>query len=396
MRVLRRLQSIPPLPMATFFFVMGITGTRPIVPLYSIDIGISPEELGILVAVFAFVPLLLASFAGSLMDRHGMGRALVLGGVVGAIGLVLPFIAGGRTGLYISQLVAGTGFTIFILAAQNQSGRFATSPWAREQSIAIFSMGVALGSLIGPFIGGFVAQYLGYDWAFLILALPALLSTGFVIPLIAQDKTYNARQPASAHSASFGNPRKIFGYHRYMFRAFLVSSLILMGKDMFVAYFPLYALSLSISAAWVGVIIGLHNAGGVVMRFFLLPIVRLVGKNKVIILSIAFAGISFLALPFTESVAGLIIVSVAIGLGLGLGQPLSITRTIALSPQSKVGEVLGFRLACNRLTQVLTPLAISGVVVLTGVSGVFVLLGLVLSFGSTRISVPEHEEERAG
>ena len=121
------------------------------------------------------------------------------------------------------------------LRRKNQSGRFATSPWAREQSMAVFSMGVALGSLIGPFIGGFVAQYLGYDWAFLILALPALFSTGFVIPLMAQDKTYSAGQPASTHSASFGNPRRIFGYHRYMFRAFLVSSLILMGKDMFVA-----------------------------------------------------------------------------------------------------------------------------------------------------------------
>lgn len=381
--------------MATFFLVMGITGTRPIVPLYSIDIGISPEELGILVAVFALVPLLLASFAGSLMDRHGMGRALVLGAIVGAIGLVLPFIVSGKPGLYTSQLVAGTGFTIFILAAQNQSGRLATSPWAREQSIAVFSMGVAIGSLIGPFIGGFVAQYLGYHWAFLILTLPALLSTGFVIPLMAQDKNHHAGQPASTQSASFGNPRKIFGYHRYMFRAFLVSSLILMGKDMFVAYFPLYALSLGISAAWIGIIIGLHNAGGVVVRFFLLPMMRLVGKNKVIMLSIALAGISFFALPFTESVAGLIIVSVAIGLGLGLGQPLSITRTIALSPPSKVGEVLGFRLACNRLTQVLTPLAISGVVVLTGVSGVFVLLGLVLTYGSTRISVPDDEEERA-
>ena len=44
----------------------------------------------------------------------------------------------------------------------------------------------------------------------------------------------------------------------------------------------------------------------------------------------------------------------------------------------------------------LTPLAISGVVVLTGVSGVFVLLGFVLTYGSTRISVPEREEEARG
>ena len=393
--MLERFHSIPPVPIASFFFVMGIMGTRPLVPLYSLEIGIGPEELGILVAVFALVPLLLASIAGSLMDRHGMGRALVLGALVGAIGLILPFFVGGRPGLYISQLVTGTGFTIFILAAQNQSGKFATSAWAREQAVAIFSMGVALGSLIGPFIGGFVGQYVGYDWAFLILGMPALGSVGFVLQLMTSDRVARTSDMKQApEPASFGNPRKIFGYHTYMFRAIMVSSLILMGKDMFVAYFPLYAISLGISVSWIGIIIGLHNAGGVVMRFFLLPIVKLFGKDKVVMLSIAFGGAGFLLLPLTESLAGLIVVSVAIGLGLGLGQPLSITRTIALSPPTKVGEVLGFRLACNRFTQVVTPLAVSGIVLFTSVTGVFVLLGLALTVGSTRISVPE-EEERA-
>lgn len=393
--MLERFHSIPPVPIASFFFVMGIMGTRPIVPLYALEIGISPEELGILVAVFAIVPLVFASIAGSMMDRHGMGRALVLGALLGTAGLVLPFFAVGRLGLYVSQLVVGTGFTIFILAAQNQTGKTAKSSWAREQAIAVFSMGVALGSLFGPFIGGFVGQYAGYDWAFLILGLPALGAVVFVFPLISSDRSEKEARAEIPHTPSFGNPRKVLGYHRFMFRAILVSSLILMGKDMFVAYLPVYATSLGISASWIGIIIGLHNAGGVVVRYFLIPIVQAIGKNKVIMLSIAFGGGSFLLLPFIESIPGLIIVSVAIGLGLGIGQPLSISRTIALSPPTKVGEVLGFRLACNRFTQVVTPLAISGIVVLTGVTGVFILLGAILTLGSTRLSVPEEEERPA-
>lgn len=390
--MLERFHSIPPVPIASFFFVMGIAGTRPLVPLYSIEIGISPEEIGILVAVFALVPLVLASIAGSLMDRHGMGHSLVLGAAVAAVGLILPFFAGGRLGLYISQLVAGTGFTIFILAAQNMSGKFATSALAREQAVAVFSMGVALGSLFGPIIGGLVGQYVGYDWAFLVLGLPAVGAVGFVFPLMTADRLGKQERVDLPHGTSFGTHRTILGYHRFMFRAILISSLILMGKDMFVAYFPLYATSLGVSASWIGIIIGLHNAGGVIARYFLIAIVQAFGKNRVIMFSIAFGGVSFLALPLIESIPGLIIVSVAIGLGLGVGQPLSITRTIALAPATKVGEVLGFRLACNRFTQVVTPLAVSGIVLLTGVTAVFVLLGVILTLGSTRISVPESEE----
>lgn len=388
--MLERFHSVPPVSVASFFFVMGVMGTRPLVPLYSAEIGIGPGELGVLVAVFALIPLLLSSVAGSLMDRHGTGRALVMGGLVGALGLLLPFAWTGRTGLYISQLISGTGFTVFILAAQNQSGKVAVDTWARERAVAVFSLSVALGSFFGPFLGGFISEYAGYDWGFLMLGMPALAAVGFVFPLMKSDRIGNASEAqAKAEAFKMNNPASILRYHRYMFRAILVSSLILMGKDLFVAYFPLYAISVGISASWIGIIIALHNGGGVVMRYFMLPLVGLIGKNRVIIWSIAFGGIGFMILPLISNVAGLAAISLAIGLGLGLGQPLSITRTINLSPPNKVGEVLGFRLACNRFTQLVTPLAVSGVVLVTGVSGVFVLIGIVLTIGSTRISVPE-------
>ncbi|MCR8725296.1 MFS transporter [Frigidibacter sp. ROC022] len=394
--MLKHFQSIPPVPIASFLFVTGIQGTRPLIPLYSQQIGVGPEELGILVAVFALIPLLLASVAGSLMDRHGMGRALVLGGLAGAIGLLLPFIAPGRAGLYVSQLIAGTGFTVFMLAAQNQSGKSAGDGWSRERAVAVFSMGVALGSFVGPFIGGIVGEHVGYDRAFLLLGLPALAAVGFVLPQMRADRLET--RPATEGAAgprTLGNPLRVLGYHRYMLRAIMVSSLILMGKDLFVAYFPLYALSAGLSASSIGIIIALHNGGGVVMRYFMLPLVRILGKDRVIVLSIGFGGLGFLVLPLFSSPVALTLIALAIGLGLGVGQPLSITRTMNLSPPDKIGQVLGFRLACNRFTQLVTPLAVSGVVLFTGVSGVFVLIGLVMSIGSTRISIPEGEERPA-
>lgn len=389
-------RRFPVVAVATFFFVMGAMGSRPVVPLYAVELGIGAGEIGVLVAVFALIPLLLATVAGSWMDRHGMGRALVWSAAIGGLGLVLPFLVPGRTGLYLSQLVAGSGFTVFILAGQNLAGRGARDVWQRERSVAVFSLGVALGSLLGPLIGGLLGDHMGYGWSFLVLGLLSLLSIGFAVPLIDGDRRSEERRQQAAAPASLRNPLRILGYHPYMGRAFLVSVLILIAKDMYVAYFPLYALAAGLSASWVGVIIAVHNGGGVVMRFLMLPLVRLLGKNRLIMITILFSGACFLALPLTGELIPLAAISLLMGLGLGIGQPLSITRTFNLSPPDRIGEVLGFRLACNRFTQLVTPLVVGGLVTVAGVSGIFVIIGAILVAGSTRISVPAGAERPAG
>ena len=388
---------VPPVATAGLLYFAGAMGTRPLVPLYAVELGIGPEEIGVIVAVFAVIPLVLAAVAGSWMDRHGTGRALVASVLVGAAGLALPALLPGRTGLYLSQLIAGTGFTVFVLAAQNHIGRDAPDAWSRERSMAVFSMGVALGGLAGPLVGGFSADGLGFRTAFAILALAAVAALPLVWRLARGD---GAAEAASAGrppnpAPSLRAPLRVLGYHPYLGRAMLISSLILMGKDMYVAYFPVYAQAAGLGASMIGLIVALHNGGGVVMRFALLPMVRLMGKDRVIILSLLAAAACFVVLPLFEGAVALAAISLVMGMGLGIGQPLSITRTINLAPSDKVGEVLGFRLACNRFTQVVTPLAVGGLLFFTGVPGVFLAIGAVIGAGSTRLSVPE-EVERAG
>jgi len=95
----------------------------------------------------------------------------------------------------------------------------------------------------------------------------------------------------------------------------------------------------------------------------------------------------------TGNVPLLTLISLAIGMGLGVGQPLSISTTVTLSPAAKVGEVLGFRLTCNRLTQVVTPLSFGGIAIFTGVMGIFWVIGGILIVGCTRISIPNEQEK---
>lgn len=403
-------RSIFYLVVATLFMHSAIAGTRPLIPLYAVSLEIGVGEVGVLVAAFSLLPLLIATSAGAWMDSHNTAHALVLGATLAILGLMLPFFFPGRAGIYAAQVISGFGFTIYLLGAQSQAGSPGKDTWTRERHIALFSMCVALGGLAGPMMSGYLADQLGAGVTFMIMSATGGLGLfPLVVMLLHQRRRDEFASPirsdrvsgdtcrkAPSRRSVWPEPRRILRYNPYMPRAFLVSVLILMAKDMYVAYFPIYALAAGISVTWIGIIIAAHNSGGVVMRVLMLPLVRAFGKNRVIITSVLFSGLALLVLPFANGVVALLAVSLAMGLGLGIGQPLSISRTINLSPSDKVGEVLGFRLTLNRLTQVVTPLSFGAVVLVTGIPGVFWILGLIITFGSSRLSVPEEAESGGG
>lgn len=381
---------------ATFFFFVGAVGTRPLVPLHGATLGVGPAELGVLVALFALIPVLFTTVYGRWLDSHGCVPAMIASITIGSIGLFIPALMPGREGLYLSQLVAGTGFTAYVLAAQKYVGQNSADLWARERNIAVFAMGVALGSLVGPLVAGVGADFAGFLIAFLFLGAVGLGGLLFLLPLLASDGAAARAKPKAVVGESRGrNPLRIFGYNPYLGRAFLISALILMGKDMYIAYFPLYGIEVGLSATAIGAIIALHNAGGVVMRFFMLPLVRVIGKNRVVVWSVVGSGMFFLLIPLFGDIWVLAALSLAVGLGLGLGQPLAITTTMNLSPPDKVGEVLGFRLMLNRLTQFVAPLGFAGASFVMGVSGTFVILGALMLVGSFRVKIPDDAEVAA-
>jgi len=391
---------------AAFFFFAGVNGARPLVPLYGASLGVGAGELGVLVMMYALLPLLFTSRFGRWLDNHGNLPAILLALGVTVLGLLFPVLFPGRVGLYLSQVVVGSGFTAFILAGQKFVGQTAPDLWARERGIARFTVSIALGGLFGPLLGGLVVDWLGYQAAFGLMAVFALGAVAVVVPLLFGPAAQARATEAGRERASPAAPPppqgilarylRVFDYNPYMGRAFMVSVLILMGRDMYIAYFPFYATAAGLSASVIGALIAAQNGGAVVVRLFLLPLVRLVGKNRVVVWSIALGGVLFLTIPLFDGVWMLALVSVLIGSALGIGQPLAITTTMNLSPADKVGEVLGFRLMLNRLSQVLGPLGFAATATVSGVSGVFLVVGVLMLAGSTRLSIPADAEAQAG
>ena len=356
----------------TFGIYLILSATRPLISLYAASLGANTLDVGLLAAVYALLPLLLAMHVGKLSDAIGDRLPVVMGSTGMALGLVIPFAAQSLWALYLTQIIVGVSQLLCMVSVQNLIGKI-SSIENRDQQFAIFTLSASVGNLIGPVCGGYLADQYSYAVTFLIAGVAGVfpLALGFLLPIIKGVAKTLAKQSSALHFLKKPAIR----------RAMATSALVLYSRDIFIVYFPLFASDAGLSGTTIGWIISVQAFAQIVVRFFLARLCDSFGRNHVLFVSILVAGIAFLWMPMTADVWVLGLLSGLMGLGLGCGQPLSISTTYSASPKDRTGEVLGLRLAVNRFSQLVAPVffgglgAFGGLVLVFYVSGVFLMGG---------------------
>jgi predicted MFS family arabinose efflux permease len=366
------------------FFMAGILGTRPLVPLLSSELGASTAEIGLIVASFSFLPLLLAIQLGRWIDKIGSKKPLFLGTFVGSLALLLPTFFNSIAGIVSSQIIAGIAQTLFAVSAQSVVGN-TKDALTREKNVAVFTIGVAMGSLFGPLVGGVLSDWVGYSLAFSFLGVVGLISSPLVF-LLQKDEVEDR-----VSGKSSAQKRNIFELLNIpnLRKAFLISALVLIAKDLYIAYFPLLAKGYGLSSTTIGTLIAINAGSGIIIRSVMPKLIESFGRNNVILASVFCSGIAFALIPVTDSILILSLISFILGVGLGIGQPLSISTTIHSLPKDRVGEGLGLRISFNRLTQVTAPVFFGTMAGFIGIGGIFIMCGFLIVIGSTQTRINE-------
>lgn len=362
----------------TLSFHTMVNITRPLITLYASQLGAGTFEIGILTAAFAFFPLIFAIHAGKISDQVGDRVPILFGSIGCTIGMTLPFFYPTMGSLYASQIIVGMAHLFIAVSLQNVLGH-ASSKETRDQYFSIFSMFVAIGAFIGPIIGGYLAEHLSYALAFLISSLIGIIPVAFsfFIPVIRVQQV-KVKEEVAIHSTS---PLALLKLP-LLRKALATSALVLYSKDIFVAYFPLLGQHFGLAASEIGWIIAIQGLAMVAVRLFLAKLTHKYGRNFVLLASILTAGVSFILVPIAGHVYLFGLLSAIMGIGLGCGQPLSMTTTYNASPKTRTGEVLGLRLASNRLSQLIAPLVFGVIGTWGGLLTVFYMSGLFLIGGA--------------
>ncbi|WLD93706.1 MFS transporter [Alkalihalobacillus sp. AL-G] len=376
--------------LTSLLFMLGIIGTRPLVSLYSYELNASPLQIGIIIALFPLLPLVLAIRLGKMVDKFGYRIPLIFSTLFGSVAIMIPMFMPNLIGVYLSQIIAGITQTIFAVSAQSFIGSF-TDESESDRQLMRFSIGVAIGSFLGPLLSGIISDEWGYPAAFGISGCIAILG-GVVALLLAENKEHSASgvRSASGLQSSF-SLLKISNIKK----AILISVLVLLGKDIFIAYFPLLALEYGFSSTVIGIVISINAAAGILIRWSMPYLIRRFTRNIVVIGSIVCSGLCFIAISFFGNSVILIILSFLLGMGLGIGQPLSISTTMHALPRNRIGEGLGLRLTANRFTQLSGPVILGMIAEFTNISTIFLIIGIFILTGATKTKISSKESHQA-
>src|SRR6266446_7168213 len=124
-------------------------GSKVLVSLDALHFGANSFMVGVLAALYAVFPLLLAVYAGRISDRIGVRYPILLGSVGITAGLVLPALQGGLFTLFLCPTLIGLGQIFFHVSIHNAVGSIG-DPADRAKNFSTFSLGQSVATFIGP------------------------------------------------------------------------------------------------------------------------------------------------------------------------------------------------------------------------------------------------------
>jgi len=354
---------------------VAFVGARMATVLFAHDLGASAFTTGLLLSLFAALPMLLSVATGRLIDRAGPARPLAWAFIALVAGNALPFMVPELWILFLSSTVSGTAFMLVHIAMNSVFGAYG-GPERRAMNFSWLALGFAFSGAAGPLVAGYAIEGLGYARAFLILA---------AFPVLALALLWLRRHPLPRpERAAPGKRSGVMDLLRVaaLRRMFLVSALLAMGWDLYSFLLPLYGAQIGLAASTIGVVMSTFAAATFVVRLAMPFLIRRIRQWIVIASAMAVSGAAYLLFPLVEQVPALMALSFLLGLGLGCAQPVIMSLLYEASPPGRQGEVVGVRTLTLNASHTFIPLASGALSAALGMAPVFVLLAAGLLTGA--------------
>ncbi len=179
-----------------------------ILPLYLTSMKATPEQVGLYFKVFSFIPLALQILGGWISDSLGRLKSIAFGsaaGVLSYVGLILAptwqwVLLGEGLGAVTRSLV-GPSFSAFIAEESSEKNR------ARTYGITETVFGIV--TVIGPPLGGFLVDTLGFKKMLMIAAM--IYTAATIIRIFMARRAASHEQKTSTGKLSFTTLKKNLG-----------------------------------------------------------------------------------------------------------------------------------------------------------------------------------------
>ncbi|MEK4698233.1 multidrug efflux MFS transporter NorA [Solibacillus sp. FSL R7-0668] len=217
-----------------FIAFLGIGLVIPVLPTLMNELGISGTTVGYLTATFAIAQLIVSPFAGKAVDKYGRKIMIVLGLFIFGISEFLFGLGKTIEVLFISRVLGGIS-AAFIMPAVTAFIADITTMETRPKALGYMSAAISTGFIIGPGIGGFLAD-IGTRVPFYFAG--ALGTTAAILSIIL------LREPQRNEENTENAPTQKSGFKRIFsqmyFIAFILIFVASFGLAAFESFFSLF------------------------------------------------------------------------------------------------------------------------------------------------------------
>ena len=311
------------LMIVNFFQSMAAFMANTTIPVFADHLGASTALVGVCVSSFAATALLIRPFAGPAFDSFSRKRLLLIAQAIICASLALYGIVNSLPALVAVRLLHGIGIGCSGPLAMSLVSEFL--PASRFASgISIYTLAQSFAQVIGPAVGLWLVDTLGFSHAY-FLAASCLL--------VAMCGIFIVKEPERNRLPYEFKVSRMFA--REALDKALALMLLATSFSCTASYLVLYGNLLGVEG--VGLYFTVYAACLIVTRPVLGNLADHFGAPRVLVAGVLFFAASYLALSGAHDMTGLLIAAVLGSAGFGCCAPLMQTLGLSSVPPERRG-----------------------------------------------------------
>ena len=339
-----------------FIAMSGIGLIIPIMPAYLDTFGVAGQALGTLIATFALAQFLFSPLSGQLSDKYGRKNLIIFGLIVFGLSQLAFGLASHLWILYVARFFSGLG-AAFLIPPMMAFVADITTFEERGKGMGLLGASMSLGFMIGPGIGGFLAE-VSIQFPFYIATAVALIAA--FISLAVLPNVPPTIKAADTKSENLLQQMKRSTYTPY-FVMLLVMFIFAFGLANFQSTIALYAdKKFGFTPKEIAILITVGGFVGVVVQTFVIDkLFKRFGEMKVILVNLLVSAAAMIGILFVSSFWAILLVAAVFFTAASLLRP-AINTLISKLAGDEQGFAAGMNNAYMSLGNMIGP-ALAGI-----------------------------------
>ncbi|MCZ8541230.1 MFS transporter [Psychrobacillus psychrodurans] len=365
--------------MINMFIAIGSFGIIiPILPAYLKSIDQGGIAAGLMISIFAGAQLVMSPIAGKWADKYGR-RIMIIAGLSGlALSMFVFYFSDSIGILYVSRVIGGVGAALLVPAIFAYVADI-TSMDQRAKGNSLISAAMSLGIVVGPGIGGFLAEY-GLKMPLLVSALVGVVAVIFSTLVLKESKPADVSVPEGKSEPMVKEIAQSF--KKPYFIPLVITLVMSFGLLAYESVLGLFVDDQFVASpqdiAWM--ITGTGIVSVIIQLFVVDKVVRRFGEANVLRIFLGVAAFGFLLSILVSSYAFFFVITMIIFLSTSILRPV-LTTLISKLAGNEQGFAMGMNNAYMSIGNVLGPL-LAGILYDVNIIYPFIL-GLVVLVATT-------------